>query len=248
MCFAIISGFIIYLFDIDLATNPILLCINIPIFGFTIYIGLKLTGFPLRTIFPNSPNSLSTMIWILIMSLGVIIIISDLSNLIYYFFPVDPEVLEIFQMIGNTGIGLFAAGIIAPITEELFFRSFLISGLLKNYSEFTSILTSSLLFGMIHDNIWQSVPAIGMGVFLGWIFVTTKNIWICIFIHSLQNLLFSLLESAEITITGLVYSVENGIQFQPLWLDLIGVIMFVMGLYFIKNKNQKNTPEGKYYT
>ena len=181
------------------------------------------------------------------MSIGVIIIISDLSNLIYYLFPIDPEVLEIFQMIGSTGIGLFAAGIIAPVTEELFFRGFLISGLLKNYSGFTSILTSSLLFGMIHDNVWQSIPAFGMGVFLGWIFVTTKNIWICITIHAVQNLLFSILEYAKINITGMVYSVENGVQFQPLWLDLIGVIMFVMGLYFIKSNNGNEGQEEELY-
>ncbi|NQU68196.1 MAG: CPBP family intramembrane metalloprotease [Candidatus Marinimicrobia bacterium] len=231
---ATIGGVILLLLDIDPIENPAVLFLNIPIFAITIFIGVKLFGVKFKMIAPTMSVSPLLLFWICIMALGTIILISDIANLVYYFFPPDPEILEIFEMIGTTSYGLIAAGLIAPITEELFFRGFLISGLLKNYSGLLAILISSILFGMIHENVWQTIPAIFMGLFLGWIFVVTRNIWVCVGIHSVQNLLFSTLDAAQIQITGLIYPIDQGVQFQPLWLDLTGALLFLIGLHFIR--------------
>ena len=43
-------------------------------------------------------------------------------------------------------IGLLAIVIMAPVTEEIFFRTFLIKGLVKYHSPWIAILVSSILF------------------------------------------------------------------------------------------------------
>ncbi len=235
---AILVGLILYLLDIDPKSHPIVLLLNIPIFSLALFVGIKVSGFNLQMILPGRSICGSSLFWITLMTLGTIILISDITNLVFYFYPVDPEILALYNLIGNSKYGLLAAFVIAPVTEEVFFRGFLISGLLHNYSSTIAIVVSSLLFGLIHDNVWQSVPAIFMGVFIGWIFIITGNIWLCIGIHAFQNGLFSILEFAGVKFTGMIYPIESGVQFQPLWLDLTGALLFIIGFHFI-NANQK---------
>ena len=64
--------------------------------------------------------------------------------------------------------------------------------------------------------------------------MVTRNIWVCVGIHSVQNLLFSTLDAVQIEITGLIYPIDQGVQFQPLWLDLTGALLFLIGLHFIR--------------
>lgn len=44
--------------------------------------------------------------------------------------------------------------IAAPVLEELIFRGMMLEGLLKKYSPVTSIIISSILFGVAHLNPW----------------------------------------------------------------------------------------------
>jgi membrane protease YdiL (CAAX protease family) len=78
--------------------------------------------------------------------------------------------------------------IAAPIFEELIFRGLILDGLLKRYSPITSILISSILFGLAHLNPWQFVAGFVIGIFAGWIYHKSRSLSLVIIIHAAVNL------------------------------------------------------------
>ncbi len=77
--------------------------------------------------------------------------------------------------------------IFAPLLEELFCRGIILRGLLYHSTPVKAILWSAFMFGIMHLNPWQAIPAFLMGLLMGWLYWRTNSLWIVIFIHSLNN-------------------------------------------------------------
>ncbi len=94
-----------------------------------------------------------------------------------------------------------AALLVAPIIEELFFRKFLITELLKKYSISITLLVSSFLFAIIH---WETpvnlLPSFLFGLLSGFIYFKTKNIAYSVLLHFFANI-----ASLILTIEGAAY-------------------------------------------
>jgi sodium transport system permease protein len=79
--------------------------------------------------------------------------------------------------------------LLPAVCEELAFRGFIFGGLLQHRGNLRAVLLSSLLFGLIHGLIQQSIAAGLFGLLLGWIAVRTGSVIPCIAMHALHNLL-----------------------------------------------------------
>ncbi|MBB3056180.1 CPBP family intramembrane glutamic endopeptidase [Mucilaginibacter gotjawali] len=77
--------------------------------------------------------------------------------------------------------------IAAPILEEILCRGIILRGLLKNYTPYTAILISATLFGALHLNPWQAIPAFLAGLFIGWVYYKTQSVIPGIIIHTTIN-------------------------------------------------------------
>jgi len=77
--------------------------------------------------------------------------------------------------------------LIAPLAEEILIRGFILEGLKKNYSVFTALLISSLLFAVLHFNFVQTLSALICGLILGLLYINTKSLFSCILAHFLYN-------------------------------------------------------------
>ena len=92
--------------------------------------------------------------------------------------------------------------LLGPVLEELIFRGVLLDGLRK-YGNWFGIIISSILFGLMHQNFMQCIPAICMGIVWGYMTVKTGSIIPSIIIHilnnSLSSLLLILMENVDIT-------------------------------------------------
>lgn len=92
--------------------------------------------------------------------------------------------------------------LLGPILEELLFRGVLLDGLRK-YGNYFGIVMSAILFGLVHQNFIQCLPAVVMGIFLGAIAVKSGSLIPSIVIHILNNtmssILMVLLQSFDIT-------------------------------------------------
>lgn len=77
---------------------------------------------------------------------------------------------------------------IAPaVCEELAFRGFLLSGFRQSGRTFLAVLASSLLFGLTHGIIQQSITAAIMGMVIGAVAVWTSSLWCCVVMHAIYN-------------------------------------------------------------
>lgn len=84
-----------------------------------------------------------------------------------------------------TNVSVFAAVISAPIMEELLFRGVGI-GVLRKYGNGFSILTTWLLFILMHVGV-RVVIVLPSGLMLGILMVLTKNIFFPVLLHIMVN-------------------------------------------------------------
>ena len=96
--------------------------------------------------------------------------------------------LEMGKMTGGNLVFLFISiCIFAPIWEELFFRGILLRRFAMKWKVSTSIVVSSLIFGLMHLGGSSMLHAFLFGCFLAYAYLKTKNIWVPIILHSVSN-------------------------------------------------------------
>lgn len=78
------------------------------------------------------------------------------------------------------------AGLIAPIVEELLCRFFIIESFSED-KKGIAIVVSAVIFGALHGNLQQGIPATLIGVILGLLYVKSRNIVIPIIFHLIFN-------------------------------------------------------------
>jgi len=83
-------------------------------------------------------------------------------------------------------VAFLMLSVAAPVMEELVFRKMLISRVLP-YGEGIAVLLSGLMFGLFHGNLNQFVYTVGLGLFLGFVYIRTGKIWITIALHGIVN-------------------------------------------------------------
>ena len=83
---------------------------------------------------------------------------------------------------------LLAGAILAPIGEEIFFRGFLFTSLLKERGPIVAYAASSLLFAVVHFNLPALLPILVLGIGLAIARQVTRSLVAPIVAHSLNNL------------------------------------------------------------
>lgn len=92
----------------------------------------------------------------------------------------------------STYVSVIHALLVAPIIEELLYRRVFLHQFLKQYSPWTAIVLSTVLFVVPHipTIIFPElfIPFFISGSFLGLIYYKTRSISLCIISHSIMNL------------------------------------------------------------
>lgn len=81
---------------------------------------------------------------------------------------------------------LFTTAVVPAFVEEFLFRGLVLSNLLP-YGRTTAIFASALLFGVMHQNVEQLLYATVAGLVLGYLYVKTRSIWVCVLLHFVNN-------------------------------------------------------------
>ncbi|WDE96391.1 type II CAAX endopeptidase family protein [Lentisphaera profundi] len=77
----------------------------------------------------------------------------------------------------------------APIWEEIVFRGILQDGLQQSVSPTTAIISTGIIFGLIHFDPDQMVPLILLGCIFGWMYHKSQSVFPSIIAHSFVNTL-----------------------------------------------------------
>lgn len=84
-------------------------------------------------------------------------------------------------------LGLLSLVVLGPVIEEVFYRGIVTRLLLRKYRPWTAIAVSGLIFGVIHLNPAQLIPAFTSGMFYAWLYWRTRSLWPGILLHVLNN-------------------------------------------------------------
>lgn len=140
-----------------------------------------------------------------IVSIVIVLMMPVLTDPVTVILPMSDYWKKAFaDMNDGTLLSMLTVVVAAPILEELFFRGIILNGLLKNYFPQRAIVISAAIFGLVHLNPWQAIPAFLGGLIMGWMYWKTNSIIPGMILHFVNNL-FSVL-------MGLVFKDADTLQ------------------------------------
>ena len=132
----------------------------------------SLYSFPIKLVFPT-----------IVIAIG-----GDLISHFINYLLIQSSTMPVFLHNEYSIAWRFAKGLLlAPPTEELLFRGFILSGLFAKYSAKKAIFISSFLFMIFHVDPTQLLPAFIFGILASWVFSRYKSLWLPIFMHFASN-------------------------------------------------------------
>lgn len=131
---------------------------------------------------------LLAMVWPIMIVVGAIC-----GFFIYYFTNFKPSQHLFTKILANTSdpltwlVLVFSACIIAPICEEIIFRGCLFPFFNVQMGKWPAVLLTSLVFGVIHMNVYQMMPIFVLAIVLQLLFIRYRNLYFPILFHSIFN-------------------------------------------------------------
>lgn len=83
---------------------------------------------------------------------------------------------------------LLCTVVFAPFFEEWLCRGIILRGLLGKMRPVWAIVLSALVFGLIHANLWQGIPAFFLALLLGYVYFKTGSLKLTMLMHAVNNL------------------------------------------------------------
>ena len=175
------------------------------------------------------------------------------TSLVMIVYPPSGDMFALQAAVSNilgTAPNIFAilaVFALAPaIFEELAFRGFILSGMQSLRNKWQAILITSLLFGIAHGVLQQSVITSVVGVVMAIIAVQTKSIFPCMLFHFTHNSMTVLLSSAkanvvEATSLSHILTATDGGMYQ--YSVLPGLCMTAFGIALLVWMLRLNLPE-----
>ena len=158
---------------------------------FIFYFAYRKAGVSLNELFPSKSFNVLILLPLLIFLFAAQILIGEINIHLSEALPPPYWFWELFSKIFESDFGIYGAilkiVILAPVIEELIFRGVIMHGLMRNYSKFTAVFVSALMFALFHLNPWQFPATFILGLLLGILMLRTRNIYLCIMGHAFNN-------------------------------------------------------------
>jgi hypothetical protein len=164
--------------------------------------------------------------------------LAEIGNLVQEVWPVSfDELARRHRLINPTtwwgGFStLFALVLVAPVTEELLFRGWLLQDLKDQYGESQALLWSSALFGFVHLEASAVLYAALGGLVLGAVALRTGSTLASVAMHAGVNALPLLLPASLIRIEGF-NTLSQYVEHVSWWLLLLSATATSAALWMI---------------
>lgn len=139
------------------------------------------------------------------------------------------------KMLSEKGIlalcsNLFVIALVAGITEEFFFRGTLFSILQKAIKNHHMVIwLVAVFFSAIHFQFYGFIPRMLLGAYLGYLLFWTKNIWIPVFAHILNNAVAVIAMSND-SLKDNTFFAETIPAKDLTWFSIVAIISFIFFL------------------
>jgi membrane protease YdiL (CAAX protease family) len=225
--------------DRSLADHPLGIALaNTVAFGVVLLYALGRSGAPAASVFHLRSMPAALVAPVVVTTLGVGLLLSDLDNVFRYFVPLPEEAAEalgeIIDVEASLLAALFVLVVVAPVTEELLFRGAIFRGLVSRYRFWPAALLSAALVAFAHLNPWQFLTAMCLGVLFAWYVYKTASIVPALIGHALHNGSSLAVGALPVDLPGFTTQLEGAVVFQPLWLDALGLALAAGGLMWFR--------------
>ena len=113
-----------------------------------------------------------------------------INNLVMISLGVTTQADVISEILGEINapyLFAFITAIVAPITEELFFRGFLFKGLREKYGWVNALMFSSMIFALFHGQLATLLPTFLLGALFSYMYQRTESVYPGMFLHFTVN-------------------------------------------------------------
>lgn len=117
---------------------------------------------------------------------------------------------------------VFLIGFLAPVCEELLFRGYIQSRLVRRLGPFVGIVLTSIAFGIFHRDLYQGLFAVAIGLFQGAVAYRAQSIIPAIFMHIAVN-----------TTAVLVTLSDASLAYHSVPVSIAACIIFPASLYLL---------------
>lgn len=183
-----------------------------------------------------SSASLSLLFPLSFIIVGVSIILLDVRNYLFFYFPMSVFFEKIFMQVSGANISLFwsvlSILVFAPIVNEIIFRGIILKGLNNRYYSITALMFSSILFALIKFNVYEAVPAFILGLIIGSVYAKTDSLGLSILLHMFSNLVILI----YLYVLELEISVYINGDFHSFWLNGFAVLNIIIGIIVYNKK------------
>ncbi len=154
---------------------------------------LKLRGASLQQIGLRPFKKPIWFLWSVLFGIVIFFVMLLVSALMVSLFPqwAEPQAATELIMEAEGRWECFAVllmvSVLAPISEELVFRGYIYHSFRAHRSMLLSVLTASLLFGIMHYDLFRLLPLTLVGVFLNLMAIRSDSLWGAMIVHGVWN-------------------------------------------------------------
>ena len=161
------------------------------------FVYFQLKGFDLIQIFRIRPVPGDKLLWVLLLSLGILPLSDELDRLVQLLFNFDAPDASLFAVFKTDSVTGFliifiTISILAPVFEEFFFRGVLQQTYERKAGVINAIIFSSLFWTLFHPVLSWTVQIFILGLLLGVLSFYYRSTFPAIIIHGISNF-FSLI-------------------------------------------------------
>ncbi len=219
-------------------------------FGVVAVVFCKATKTDLNVILPSEKMTFKKLAGVV--AIGFTICIS--ANYIAQLFAIDLSIFGLETMYNDALTGstsliehityIVAVSFVPAVTEELVYRG-CVMGRLRKFGDGFALVTSALLFGMMHGNFTQAPFAFVVGLATGWAVIYTNSIFPAMLIHGLNNFMS--------VIADIAYENLENAGIDTMYVDFVYMLIYtavfilaIISVYMLA-KNDKNFGKLKAY-
>ncbi|HLS96668.1 MAG TPA: CPBP family intramembrane glutamic endopeptidase [Sphingobacterium sp.] len=120
-------------------------------------------------------------------------------------------------------LNILVIGVLPAISEELFFRGALQQIFARAFkSEHLAVWVVAILFSAIHFQFYGFLPRFLLGLFFGYVVLWTRNIWIAVFAHFVNN--------TSVVVLAFYYASQNKSYSELMKSDSYPIFMYIGSL------------------
>ena len=214
--------------------------------GITLAVGAYMNDFSLHSMLLDHLPTIPIIIAGILSIIGIAILSSELNNILNRYFPIQTDSKIIDTLMQEDLLGVFITVLlVAPIVEEMLFRGIILEGLERHYKLTTAVLTSSILFALVHlpVGVIVALNIFLLALFLAWVRLKSGSLMLCVICHATFNAIpFVTMRIFKVDIPGFTTTAaNNAVQFQPHWFNALGLVLFVVGIFGLIQTNRKGT-------